>query len=55
MSATRSQAPFSHTRSMISSHTWRMRGSRSRTAWGVNPALTSRRRRRCSGASMSIM
>ena len=40
MSATRSHAPFSHTRSMISSQTWRMRGSRSRTAWGVNPALT---------------
>ena len=55
MSATRSQAPDSHTRSMISSHTAAMRGPRARTAWGVNPSLTSRRRRRCSGASMSIM
>ncbi len=55
MSVTRSHAPFSHTRSRISSHSGADARLRSRTAWGVNPALTSRRRRRCSGASMSIM
>ena len=54
-SRTRSHEPRSHTASMIESHTRRMRSSLSRTRRGVKPLLTSLRRRRWSGSSMSII
>jgi hypothetical protein len=54
-SSTKSQEPASQTWSISSSHTARTWASSSRTRRGVKPALTSRRRRTCSGASKSII
>ena len=55
MSVTKSAEPRSHTRSMMASQMVRMPSSLSRIRLGVNPSLTRRRRRTCSGASMSII
>ncbi len=55
MSRTKSAEPVSHTRSMIASQTARIPSSLSRIRRGVKPSLTSRRRRKCSGASVSII
>ena len=55
MSMTKSHSPCSHTASMMSSHASRTSASRSRTRRGVKPLLTSLRRRKCSGSSMSII
>ncbi len=55
MSWTKSHEPRSHTSSMISSHTTRARASMAAMRRGVNPALTSLRRRVWSGGSQSII
>ena len=55
MSLTKSHSPCSHTASMISSARLADLGSLSRTRRGVKPRLTSLRRCRCSGSSMSII
>ena len=55
MSETKSQLPFAHTVSMMSSHTERRLSSMARTRLGVKPSETRRRRRTCSGASKSII
>ena len=52
-SCTKSHSPRSHTASIRSSQIAAMRSPRARTCAGVNPALTSLRRLRWSGASMS--
>ena len=55
MSLTKSADPCSHTRSMMASQMVRIPSSLSRIRLGVNPSLTSRRRRTCSGASVSTI
>ena len=55
MSRTKSADPCSHTRSMMASQIIRMPSSLSRIRRGVKPSLTRRRRRTCSGASVSII
>jgi hypothetical protein len=55
MSRTKSAWPRSHTPSRIWSQIAPMEASPSLMRLGVNPSLTSRRRRKCSGASMSII
>ena len=55
MSRTKSHSPRWHTASIASSHTARTCSSSALTRRGVKPALTSLRRRLCSGASKSII
>ena len=54
-SVTKSHSPRSITESMISSAAARTAGSLPRTCFGVKPLFTRRRRRLCSGSSMSII
>ena len=55
MSRTKSHSPRSHTASIRVSHNRPIDGVLSSTRLRVNPALTSLRRNRCEGSSMSIM
>ncbi len=55
ISRTKSHSPRSHTASMRVSHSRAIDGSFSLTRLRVKPALTSLRRNRCAGSSMSIM
>ena len=55
MSRTKSHSPRSHTASMSVSHSARSTARWSVTRCGVKPLLTSLRRSRCCGSSMSII
>ena len=54
-SQTKSHSPFSHTASISVSHSESIDASRSFTRLRVNPELTSLRRNRCCGSSISII
>ena len=55
MSRTKSHSPRSQTLSISVSHSVSIDGTLSITRLRVKPALTSLRRNRCAGSSMSIM